>query len=309
MHIRIVSPAGNIKSRLVDSGANTLRSWGHKVSVSAHACGSYGRFSGLPEERATDIIEALQDPSIDVIWATRGGYGCMQILDLIPLDLIAKANKPIVGYSDITALHALWSHAGVKSLHAPMMKHLTDDPGHRTSKTLRELLAYYSEHHAWPKQHNRLFTGKAKLFIAPGQGLNAEPDTEYQLPTELLEAPFVGGNLSVLSGLHGTPYDYDYAGKVLFIEDIAEQPYKLDRMLHHLRLMGVFGIRQADGSIDKTHAALGIVCGHFTECPDDPSMPAKIWDNIRWTLQPYQIPLWLGSPIGHELENYPVVVG
>lgn len=308
MHIHIVSPAGNIKPRLVEAGTKTLRSWGHKVTIAAHALGSYGRYSGLPEERAQDIIDALNDASVDVIWATRGGYGCMQILDLIPTDLIAKAGKPIIGYSDITALHALWSKAGVKSLHAPMMKHLADDPGHRTSKTLRELLEYYASHHTWPAQHNNLFIAKAKLFIAPGQGVNAEPDNQ-EAATIKADMRFVGGNLSVITGLHGTQFDYDYTGKTLFIEDIAEQPYKLDRMLQHLRLMGVFGCIMPDGSIDRTKAASGIVCGHFTDCPDDPSMPAKIWDNIRWILQPYNIPLWMGAPIGHELENYPVVVG
>lgn len=309
MHIRIISPAGNIKPKIVSSGAETLRKWGHKVSVAEHALGTYGRYSALPEERAADIIETLNDPEIDILWATRGGYGCMQILDMIPVELIAKSDKPIVGYSDITALHALWAKAGVRSLHAPMMKHLTDDPGHRTSKTLRELLDYYASHHSWPQQHNNFFPVKAKLFIAPGQGVNAEPDDASEAEKIKPVMTFVGGNLSVITGLHGTPYDFDYAGKTLFIEDIAEQPYKIDRMLQQLRLMGVFGRINPDGTIDRSHAASGIVCGHFTDCPDDPTMPANIWDNIRWILQPYGIPLWLGAPIGHELENYPVIVG
>jgi len=101
----------------------------------------------------------------------------------------------------------------------------------------------------------------------------------------------------VLSGLHGTPFDYDYHNKVLFIEDIAEPAYKIDRMLQQLRLAGVF------------EQIVALVCGHFTECDDDKTMPPRLWNNIRATVAPYGIPVLLGCPFGHELENYPIVVG
>ncbi|MDO4497703.1 MAG: LD-carboxypeptidase [Bacteroidales bacterium] len=294
MHIRIISPAGNIKGQLIDKGAATLKSWGHKVTIATHAKDKYGRFAATPEERAADIIEALEDPSVDILWCSRGGYGVVQMLDQIPLDLITKANKPIIGFSDVTALHALWNKAGVKSLHAPMMKHLADDPTHRTTKVLRELLDYYATHnHTWPPKHNGLFLkAGARNIIA-----EIEPQAVEFSETDASTLSFVGGNLSVLSGLHGTPFDYDYEGKVLFIEDIAEHAYKVDRMLQHLRLMGVLS------------QIKGLVCGHFTECDDDPTMPLRLWDNIRATVAPYGIPVLLGCPIGHELENYPVVIG
>lgn len=285
MNIRIVSPAGSIKPKVVEGGVATLRSWGHEVTVAPHALDSYGRFAGTPQDRAQDIIDALQDPRVDALWASRGGYGCMQILESIPLDLVRAANKPIIGYSDITALHALWFKAGVKSLHAPMMKHLGEDPTHRTTKTLKEVIDYYAEHRCFPPRHNNLFLKALNESIEGGEKLQAE------------NLVFVGGNLSVLSGLHGTPYDYDYHDKVLFIEDIAESPYKIDRMMQQLRLMGVLGQIKA------------LVCGHFTNCDEDPLMPIKLWDNIRWIASPFQIPVHMGAPIGHELENYPVVVG
>lgn len=293
MNIRIISPAGNIKGQLIEKGAATLRSWGHQVSIAPHAKGQYGRFAATPEERASDIIEALTDPNVDILWASRGGYGVMQILDLIPLELIVQAQKPIVGYSDITALHALWNKAGAKSLHAPMMKHLADDPTHRTTKVLRELIDYYETHHTWPPKHNGLFL-KAGLKNVIAE---IEPDSLELTEADASTLTFVGGNLSVLSGLHGTPYDYDYQGKILFIEDIAEHAYKIDRMLQQLRLMGV---------LDEIR---GLVCGHFTECDDDPTMPLRLWDNIRAIAASHHLPVLLGCPIGHELENYPVVVG
>ena len=284
MKIQVVSPAGSIRQRVVEEGVKTLREWGHDVSIAPHALDTYGRYAGTPQDRAQDIIDALRAPEVDLIWATRGGYGCMQILDTIPVELVREAGKPIVGYSDITALHALWFKAGVKSLHAPMMKHLGDDPTHRSTRTLREVIAYYEAHHAWPPKHNNLFV----------RDWNVEhPDR----PIEADQLTWVGGNLSVLSGLHGTPYDYDYRDKVLFIEDISESPYKIDRMMQQLRLMGVFGQIRA------------LVCGHFTGCDEDPLMPVRLWDNIRWIVSPFDIPVQMGAPIGHETENYPVITG
>lgn len=302
MHIRIISPAGSIKPKLVDNGAFTLKSWGHKVSLGKHCKETYGRFAGTPEQRAQDLIDALQDETVDIIWCSRGGYGCMQILDMIPQGLISRVNKPIIGYSDITALHALWQRAGVRSLHAPMMKHLGNDPGHRTSQTLRELLEYYAAHRSWPARHNLLFLKKARLFVAPQQGWSNEdlnPEATEQLLDDLFShpVPMVGGNLAVLSGLHGTPYDFDYQDKILFIEDISESPYKIDRMMMQLKLSGIL------------NQIKGLVCGFFTGCDEDPTMPVKLWDNFRQIVEPYDIPLWLGSPIGHELDNYPVVEG
>lgn len=308
MHIVIVSPAGAVKNKVIDNGAETLRSWGHKVTIAEHAKGNYGRYSASPEDRAADIVGALKDPKVDAIFAARGGYGCMQILDKIPVELIAKARKPIIGYSDVTALHALWQKAGVQSLHAPMMKHLGEEPGHRTSKTLRELLSYYEQHRKdeavvtgnaspWPTKHNQLFLKLSK--VKPG--LN--PD-DSDVMSSLEGKQWIGGNLSVMGGLHGTPFDYDYKGKVLFIEDIAESPYKIDRLMQQLRLMGVFGKPNAD---DNSIAAL--VCGHFTNCDEDPLMPLKLWDNIRIMAEEHNIPCYMGAPIGHELENFPLIVG
>lgn len=302
MNIRIISPAGSIKAKVVEKGVETLRSWGHNVTLAEHALGTYGRYAGTPEDRLKDIVTALEDKDVDLIWCTRGGYGCMQILDLIPLDLVSRANKPIVGYSDITALHAVWQKAGVKSLHAPMMKHLGEEPTHRTTQTIRELLDYYVAHRSWPQKHNLLFLKKASLFNAPHQGWSPEdlnPEDTEKLLDELYAhpVPMVGGNLAVLSGLHGSPFDFDYQDKMLFIEDISESPYKIDRMMHQLKICGILS------------QVKGLVCGHFIECDEDPTMPVRIWDNIRNIVEPYGIPLWLGAPIGHNIDNYPVIEG
>ena len=107
----------------------------------------------------------------------------------------------------------------------------------------------------------------------------------------------IGGNLAVLSGLHGTDYDFDYEGKYLFIEDIKESPYKIDRMMNQLRLGGVFGKIKA------------LFIGQFTGCDEDPEMPKPLFDTMREMVEPYGIPMYFDVPIGHFENNYPIVEG
>lgn len=280
MHIRIISPAGHCASEVIDKGVETLRSWGHTVTLSEHAKGKYGRFAGTADERAKDIIDALEDSTVDVLYASRGGYGCMQILDKIPIELIAKSGKPIFGYSDITALHALWQKVGVPSVHAHMMKHLGENPDHTTSLAVKEILD----------------------SIKPSESIGRK---EYVLTNSALakamnksfEYPLIGGNLAVLSGLHGTEYDFDYRDKILFIEDIQESPYKVDRMMNQLRLGGIF------------NQIKGLIIGQFTGCDEDPEMPKPLYETMREMVEPYGIPMFFGAPIGHVEDNIPIVEG
>ena len=278
MNIRIISPAGSCADEVIDKGAETLRSWGHSVSFAKHAKGKYGRFAGTAEDRANDIVEALKNPDVDILYASRGGYGCMQLLDKIPLELIKEAKKPVFGYSDITALHALWQKANVRSVHAQMMKHLGEKPENLTSLAIKEILdALDKEKNALNSIHfNQRF----------GTIVGAE-----------LKFPMIGGNLAVLSGLHGTDYDFDYEGKYLFIEDIKESPYKIDRMMNQLRLGGVFGKIKA------------LFIGQFTGCDEDPEMPKPLFDTMREMVEPYGIPMYFDVPIGHFENNYPIVEG
>lgn len=280
MHIRIFSPAGHCDSAVVDGGVKTLKSWGFDVSVSSHAKGKYGRFAGTVEDRAQDIIDALNDPEVDVLYASRGGYGCMQILDKIPLELIASAKKPVFGYSDITALHALWQKAGVVSVHAHMMKHLGEDSIHPTVLAVKDILV---------------------AFANKGVSASCSPILNNKALSEALNMtfsyPIIGGNLAVLSGLHGTPFDFDYKDKILFIEDIKESPYKVDRMMNQLRLGGVFSQIKA------------LIIGQFTGCDEDPEMPKCLYDTMKDMVEPYGIPMIFNAPIGHVDNNVPVVEG
>ena len=299
MNIRIISPAGSCADEVIDKGAETLRSWGHSVSFAKHAKGKYGRFAGTAEDRANDIVEALKNPDVDILYASRGGYGCMQLLDKIPLELIKEAKKPVFGYSDITALHALWQKANVRSVHAQMMKHLGEKPENLTSLAIKEILdALEVDKNALDKDKSILDRDKS-ILNRDNNALNSIHFNQRfgTIVGAELKFPMIGGNLAVLSGLHGTDYDFDYEGKYLFIEDIKESPYKIDRMMNQLRLGGVFGKIKA------------LFIGQFTGCDEDPEMPKPLFDTMREMVEPYGIPMYFDVPIGHFENNYPIVEG
>ena len=314
MKIRIISPAGHTEPDLIDRGAATLRSWGFDVDLSPNAKGRWGRYAATPPQRAQDIIDALCDPTVNILWCSRGGYGSMQLLDRLPLDLIAHARKPLVGYSDITALHALWQKAGTPSVHAPMMRQLAEQPEHAATQKLRAALLHYET--ALAASGTGIASASAPLRTAkttdapwPQQNdlLRLSPHPLDILPERHPSAPIVGGNLAVLSALHGTPYDFDYCGRILFVEDVGESPYKIDRMMQTLRLSGTF---------DEIR---GLIIGQFSgtdlyeDIPTDaaPGQPRLkgLLENIRDLLLPYGIPVRFGAPIGHVVDNHPVVEG
>jgi muramoyltetrapeptide carboxypeptidase len=254
-----------------------------QVSVGKHAYGVCGRFAGTAEERLEDLNAAFADASVDVILCSRGGYGLQQIVDKIVLPTRPKSTWPlVVGFSDITALHAVMSLHGVPSLHASMCKALaTLDEESPVLGMMREALE------------------KGKSF----QNFNSSRLDGYETIKEQLRGRrVIGGNLSVLYGLQGTPYslhaiiDQCAEAPVLLIEDISERHYHVDRMLNNLRLSGVF---------DRLG---GVIVGQFTDCDDDPKMGTTLRGTIINTLAKYDYPTVMDAPIGHVDGNYPIVL-
>ncbi len=278
MHIRIISPSGAIDPVFIDQAAARLRSWGHEVSEGTHARGRWGRFAGTDEERLEDIRDAMQDPSVDAILCSRGGYGLQRIIDRVP-----NITKPVIGFSDITALHQLSAISSQQSVHAVMCKHIATLPeDSEPIAALRRVLEGKSvEYHIAPHPLNRY--GEAK-------------------------APVIGGNLSVLYGLQGTPYDIrsiinyqfsilNYQKPLLLIEDIAERHYHIDRMIRNLKMSGVLG-----------HLG-GLVVGQFSECEDDPGMNCTVYETIKEAVAEYDYPVLFNAPFGHVEHNLPVWLG
>ena len=272
-HIRIISPSGAIDPTYIITSKVRLESWGYHVTVGTYAMGQHGRFSGTEEERLADLNEAFADASVDVILCSRGGYGLQQIVDKIVLPTRPKSEWPlVVGFSDVTVLHALMSLHGVPSLHASMCKALATLPEEDVSlQHLRQALELGKEY--W----NPVVAG-------------------------FMGRKVIGGNLSVLYGLQGTPYslhaiiDQCTEAPILLIEDISERHYHVDRMLNNLRLSGVF---------DRLG---GVIVGQFTDCDDDPKMGTTLRGTIINTLAKYDYPTVMDAPIGHVDGNYPIVL-
>lgn len=306
-HIRIISPASAIHSQWIDQAKVRLEQWGFSVSIAKHAYGDCGRFSATDDERLEDINDAFADEDIDIILCSRGGYGLQRILDKIVLPSRPKDQWPLlVGYSDITALHALYTLQGVPSLHANMCKDISllpdDDIALIAEKEfLRESifpdllsltshvlpLTYHSSpHQSTQDSHRTTKTLTNSPFNRHGEAIG----------------PIIGGNLSVLYGLQGTPYslkrmiDRCEQSPILFIEDIAENHYHIDRMLHNLRMSGIFGY------------ICGLVVGQFTDCDDDPTMGCSLIESIRQVLDDYTFPILFDYPSGHIDSNYPLLL-
>ena len=275
-HIRIVSPSGVMDPSYIDGATERLRSWGFAVSEGHHTRDALGRFAGTDADRLADLTDALADPSVDMILCSRGGYGLQRIVDHIP-----AVTKPILGFSDITALHQLAGLNGQPSLHSVMCKHIATLPADgEVLQAFRAALA-----------------GEELNYSLPAHPLNRCGE---------IAAPIVGGNLSVLYGLQGTPYDLssisDFKSQIsnlpkpiLFIEDIGERHYHIDRMMRNLRLSGVL-------------ARLGgLIVGQFSDCDDDPLMPAQtVYRTIYESVADYAYPVVFDFPCGHVERNLPI---
>ena len=268
--IRIISPSGHLDASLIDQAASRLRAWGYIVSVGAHAREEYGRFAGSDGHRLADLVEALQDPAVDLILCARGGYGLQRIIDSVP-----PITKPILGFSDITALHQLSALSHQPSLHGIMCKHIA---------TLAE---------------------DAEPLVALRKALAGEP-LSYAIPAHPLNrpgtvcAPVIRGNLSVLYGLQGTPYGLKSVmdnRPILLIEDIGERHYHIDRMMRNLRLSGVLA------------NISGLVVGQFSDCDDDPLMQQTVYETIKEVVADYDYPVLFDAPVGHVAQNLPLWLG
>lgn len=271
MRIHIISPSGAIDPTYIHKAAARLSHHGHQVSIAPHACGKYGRFSGTPEERIADLQQAIDSPDIDAILCSRGGYGLVQIIDKINFSALAKYPKLFIGFSDITVLHNALGQLHLPSVHGIMCKHITE------------------------------LTEESDPLCIMFSILNSEESCIYQTKHHSLnrnghcEGVVRGGNLSVLYGLRRTPFDLpDIDDTILFIEDIAERPYHIDRMMNNLRL---------SGTLAKLR---GLIVGQFSDCPDDPLMMKDIAHIIHDHVADYDYPVCFDFPAGHVEYNLPI---
>lgn len=269
--IAIVSPASIINPEYVSGAVKTLERLGFRPYVAAHALGASGSYSGTREERLADFNEALRDPSVRAILCSRGGYGAVHMLDGIDGAALSADPKWIIGFSDVSALHAYAASLNIASVHASMCKHL----------------ANFGEDEECSRRLVEILTGQKPCYAVSSHPYNRKGSAAGRV---------VGGNLAVISALISTPWD-PFAGKgdILVIEDIAEPVYKVERILYQLKLSGVF---------DRIS---GLVVGLFTEYRPDKNY-SSMDDMIRDMVAGYDFPVAFNFPVGHVDRNLPLIM-
>lgn len=267
--VALVSPAGAVEPSIIDGARQCLAQWGLQVVVGAHAYGKYHRFSGTDAERISDLQWAIDQPDIAAIFCCRGGYGLARIIDQIDFTALQTFPKWMVGFSDITVLHNALSVAGIASLHGGMCKLLVQN--NAPAAAIHDLLfGKVPTYHIEPSPYNRM--GEAQGIVT-------------------------GGNLSVLYGLQGTPYQVQTQGRILLLEDLCEPLYHIDRMVQNLRLSGVLA------------GISGLIVGQFSDINPDTSFAEGAYGIIAEAVKDYDYPVCMGAPIGHVDENYPIIMG
>jgi muramoyltetrapeptide carboxypeptidase len=259
--IVLLAPSSPFDVQAFDKGVARLRRT-YVVDHHPEITARQGYLAGSDVRRAQELLAALSDPHVEAIIAARGGYGSTRILPLLAPERVRVHAPLLVGFSDITALHALWAHAGVSSIHGSMVASLG---------TCSEAL------------FARFCAALEGRYPARYDGL--EPIT-----TGTAEGTLLGGNLTVLTALIGTPAFPPLAGAILFLEDIGERPYRVDRMLTTWRSAGAFrGVR-------------AVVLGSFTEGEPGPD-GTSLSDVLRERLSDLGIPVAMGLPAGHCPDN------
>lgn len=282
--VALVAPAGPLLERDDLARATELcRLLGYEPVLGRHAGGHHGYLAGTDEQRLADLNAALTDPGIAAVWCIRGGYGITRILAGVDFAGFARGPKPVVGFSDITALlAALNQQTGVVTFHGPVARH-----------AMTEFTRLHFERALGPASAGRL--GRVS---APGGVLVPTSHRIMTIRGGVAEGPLQGGNLSLLQCLIGTPYMPDLDGALLFLEDVGEEVYRVDRMLSHLRLAG---------ALDRL---AGVIVGRFTDMGRRGADGALGFDQVLATyFEPLGIPVAHGFPIGHVDDQWTMPIG
>ncbi len=269
MTVALVSPASPLKDRSeYDRAVKRMRARGLKPRMSSTAREALGYLAGEDRARGRDLNAAFADEDVDAVWCLRGGYGCLRTLPHVDFDIIRRHPKVFVGYSDITVLHlAIQKLVGLVTFHGPM-------PGSQIPDA------------SWADVERVVMADAAAGRIgAESSGEAAGPLT---LRGGVAEGPLTGGNLSLLTRLMGTPFEPDLRGRILFLEDVGEAPYRVDGMLSQLRLAG------------KLQACAGVVFGHFTQPKGEGAADSSAMGRtLRELTADLDVPVLWGFRCGH----------
>jgi len=270
-NIAVLAASGPSDRARIEQGAAAIERRGHRVVLAGNLDARFhGYLAGSDDERAEELNRFLRDPQFDAFFFARGGYGAMRILDRVDYAAIAANPRPVLGFSDVTALHqAMAARAGVAGMHGPML-----------NLDFREGLSSDIESWLWA-----VLGGEAPL-------------TRAFAPDDIVcegqaEGILFGGCLSLTTALTGTPYDFWIDGGVWFWEDVDEPVYRIDRMLTHLRLSG------------RIQNIRGVIIGSLKNCGSD----AEMLDLFRDFFGPFAIPVVRNLPFGHQGNNLVMPIG
>ncbi|MBP6403995.1 MAG: LD-carboxypeptidase [Bacteroidia bacterium] len=274
--VMIVSSARRVTKSEIKPAADLLESWGLQVKYGKNLYKFQNQFSGTDAERASDFQSALNNKNVQAILFARGGYGTVRIVDQIDFKRFVKNPKWLIGYSDITVLHSHVHKLGIETLHAPMAFNLSKLSANCLS-VLKDSLFGQSLRYTSSKQQASL------------EKLNRQGTAKGEL---------VGGNLSILYSLAGTASDIDTNGKILFLEDLDEYLYHVDRMMMNLKRTG------------KLSNLAGLIVGGMSDMKDNEIPFGKTAEEIiQDAVSGYSYPVLYGFPSGHIPNNYPLIFG
>ena len=274
--VAIVAPSGVLKNYngYMLKAKELLKSWGLEVSIGENVFNDNGHFAGTDNQRSADFQLALDDKAIKAIWCARGGYGAMRVIDNLNFEKYKENPKWIIGYSDITAVHNDLHNNKSESIHGIMCKSLEkiDVDNNESISLLKKTLF-----------------GEKLSYTIEGNNYNIEGNSNGQL---------IGGNLTLLHCLLGSESSIDTNGKILFIEDLGEYLYHIDRMLISLKRAGYFD------------NCKGLIVGDFTDLRKNTTPFGRdLKELILDIVKEYDFPVSFGFPAGHGEKNYPMILG
>lgn len=263
--VGVFAPSSPFPEDRYQAGLDVLRQLGFTIIEAPNLREKNGYLAGSDDLRLSLFHEVLADPAIDLLWAARGGYGLHRILDRVDFDLLKRSTKPIVGFSDLTLLHLLSQKHGLTSVHGPVITQLGSLPANDL-ETLKQVLS---------GEWSRL------VYQSPDPPLSGG----------VVEGTLVGGCLSIVQSIIGTSFFDPPKDSILFLEDVGEATYRIDRMLTHLRLAGVF---------DRVR---GIALGEFVGCSPRNEDEPDVATVLKERLSSLEIPILTNLPIGHGQRN------
>ncbi|MBK8846321.1 MAG: LD-carboxypeptidase [Bacteroidetes bacterium] len=277
--IGIIAPARRVSPEDITAGIDVLRNAGFEVVEGKNLYNQMNIYAGTDNERAADLQDMIDRKDISAIIAARGGYGCVRVVDDVDFAPLINNPKWLIGFSDITVFHSHLHHNyGIETLHSHVLTCYKDyAPNNHTIESLLAALKGETLHYTWPTDTDH-------------QHLNKHGE---------ITAEIIGGNLSILHNLTGTNSDLDVAGKILFIEDIDEQLYHIDRMMVHLKRCG------------KIDLLAGLVVGAMTDMKDNEKVAygKNVFEIIHEHVHEIGFPVVFDFPAGHQPENAALILG